>query len=191
MGALSASSPAPPFVPAANPRKKDALDKKEGARKTALLFACSTLEEQAYYVLASPQGQVGRTRTASSSSSSLYSVKEEEELKPEAATTAAAQEANPRHLFRVTPHYGRSDSNTSVGSNNSQQLGTARASAAAKSSVVLVALRQKKKNVKPQQCHRQNMVAQERRGIVTRRNRIPSVSAIGSNNDRKCGRKTW
>jgi len=167
---------ASPFIASATPKKSSA-DKKEGARRTALLFACSTLEEQAYYVLASdyqdPQGQGGRKRTTSSSS--LYSVKEEEEFRPEVSEASC-----PRHQFRVTPHY------------DSLQLGAPK-SAATKtgSGVILVALRKKKKSIKPQQCHRQNMVAQERRGSVTRRNRIPSISAIGSNNDRKCGRKTW
>merc|ERR1719295_2366264 len=177
---------AAPTFHSASPRKT--ADKKEGARKTALLFACSTLEEQAYYVLATdyqdPQGHVGRKRTTSSSSSYLYSVKEEEELTPESAASVESDASNPRRVYRVAPHYNNN--------NQSQQLGAAKvASVKTGSGVILVALRQKKKSIKPQQCHRQNMVAQERRGSVTRRNRIPSVSAIGSNNDRKCGRKTW
>jgi len=181
-----AAATAPSFH-SASPKKTNA-DKNEGARKTALLFACSTLEEQAYYVLATdyqdPQGHVGRKRTTSSSSSSLYSVKEEEELTPESAASVESDAANPRRVYRVAPHYNNN--------NQSQQLGAAKvASVKTGSGVILVALRQKKKSIKPQQCHRQNMVAQERRGSVTRRNRIPSVSAIGSNNDRKCGRKTW
>jgi len=170
-----AASCSTPFVASPTPKKSNA-DKKEGARRTALLFACSTLEEQAYYVLASdyqdPQGQAGRKRTTSSSS--LYSVKEEEEFRPEVSEASC-----PRHQFRVTPHY------------DSLQLGAPKSTTKTGSGVILVALRKKKKSVKPQQCHRQNMVVQERRGSVTRRNRIPSISAIGSNNDRKCGRKAW
>jgi len=171
-----AASCSNPFVASPTPKKSGNADKKEGARRTALLFACSTLEEQAYYVLASdyqdPQGQAGRKRTTSSSS--LYSVKEEEEFRPEVSEASC-----PRHQFRVTPHY------------DSLQLGAPKSTTKAGSGVILVALRKKKKSVKPQQCHRQNMVVQERRGSVTRRNRIPSISAIGSNNDRKCGRKAW
>jgi len=183
--AAGAASEAPVFASTVA-RKKSIQDQKESARKTALLFACSTLEEQAYLVLApdyqDPQGRGGRKRTTSSSSSSLYSVKEEDELKSEVGAEAYA--ANSPPVFRVTPHYNN---------NHSAQLGAAKVGTATKigSGVVLVALRQKKKSVKPQQYHRQNMVAQERRGSVTRRNRIPSVSAIGSNNDRKCGRRAW
>jgi len=182
---------AAPTFHSASPRKT--ADKKEGARKTALLFACSTLEEQAYFVLATdyqdPQGHVGRKRTTSSSSSSLYSVKEEEELKLESAAPVESDAAAySRRVYRVAPHYSSNNNNN----NHSQQLGAAKvASVKTGSGVILVALRQKKKSIKPQQCHRQNMVAQERRGSITRRNRIPSVSAIGSNNDRKCGRKSW
>jgi len=182
-----ASAPAPaPFV--ATPAKTG-VDQREGARRTALLFACSSLEEQSVFLLApdhqQTHGQSGRKRKTSSSSSSLYSVNEEEEFKPEVSSTSAAAAASsssstPRRLFHVTPHYGQS-----------QQLGAPKGGEAApKSGVIAVALRNQKKNVKPQQCHRQNMVAQERRGSITRRNRIPSVS-IGSNNDRKCGKKSW
>jgi len=167
------------------PKRSAGADPKEGARKTALLFACSTLEEQAYFVLASDhQGFAGRKRTTSSSSSSLYSVKEEEELSLEPPSEAGA--ANSRPVFKVAPRY---NSNNGV---TSQQLGAAKVSTTkVGGGVILVALRQKKKRVTPQQCHRQNLVAQERRGSLTRRNRIPSISAIGSNNDRKCGKKSW
>ena len=116
--------------------------------------------------------QGGRKRKTSSSSSSLYSVNEEEEFRAEVFSTSAAtasassssssSASTPRRLFRVTPHYGQS-----------QQLGAPKGSseAAPKSGVIVVALRRQKKSVKPQQCHRQNMVAQERRGSITRRNR--------------------
>merc|ERR1719495_1768479 len=187
--ASASTSASAPFV--ATPAKAG-VDNKEGARRTALLFACSTLEEQAVFLLApeyqQTHGQGGRKRKTSSSSSSLYSVNEEEEFRAEVSSTSSAAVAasasssasTPRRLFRVTPHYGQS-----------QQLGSPKGSEAApKSGVIVVALRSQKKNVKPQQCHRQNMVAQERRGSITRRNRIPSVS-IGSNNDRKCGKKSW
>merc|ERR1712168_951073 len=112
----------------------------------------------------------------------MDSVKEEEELKSESAASVESDAANSRRVYRVAPHYNNN--------NQSQQLGAAKvASVKTGSGVILVALRQKKKSIKPQQCHRQNMVAQERRGSVSRRNRIPSISAIGSNNDRKCGKK--
>jgi len=190
--ASASTSASAPFL--ATPAKAG-VDHKEGARRTALLFACSTLEEQAVFLLApeyqQTHGPGGRKRKTSSSSSSLYSVNEEEEFRAEVFSTSAAtasassssssSSSTPRRLFRVTPHYGQS-----------QQLGAPKGSsdAAPKSGVIVVALRRQKKSVKPQQCHRQNMVAQERRGSITRRNRIPSVS-IGSNNDRKCGKKSW
>jgi len=171
-----------PFISVA-PAKRTVPDEKEGARRAALLMACTSLEERGYMaIVAESPAEVpkpaGRVRTTSSSSSSLYCVKEEEELAPSAA---APTDAAPRNYFRTAPHY------------DSQQLGAARAAKAPHmtgSGVALVALRKKKTSVKPQQCHRQNLVALERRGSVTRRNRIPSVS-VGSNNDRKCGRKTW
>merc|ERR1719153_744624 len=171
-----------PFISVA-PSKRTVPDEKEGARRAALLMACTSLEERGYMaIVAESPAEVpkpaGRVRTTSSSSSSLYCVKEEEELAPSAA---APTDAAPRNYFRTAPHY------------DSQQLGAARAAKAPHmtgSGVALVALRKKKTSVKPQQCHRQNLVALERRGSVTRRNRIPSVS-VGSNNDRKCGRKTW
>ena len=47
-----ASATTAPFL-SATPKRNAGADPKEGARKTALLFACSTLEEQAYLVLAS------------------------------------------------------------------------------------------------------------------------------------------
>merc|ERR1711915_960576 len=95
----------------------------------ALLFAFSTLEEQAVFLLApeyqQTHGQGGRKRKTSSSSSSLYSVNEEEEFRAEVFSTSAAtasassssspSASTPRRLFRVTPHYGQS-----------QQLGAAR-----------------------------------------------------------------
>jgi len=182
-----ASATTAPFL-SATPKRNAGADPKEGARRTALLFACSTLEEQAYLVLASDhQGFAGRKRTTSSSSSSLYSVKEEEESSSEPPAETGA--ADSRRVFRVAPRY---NSNNNGGATSSQ-LGAAKVAATkvGGSGVILVALRQKKKCVTPQQCHRQNMVAQERRGSLTRRNRIPSVSAIGSNNDRKCGKKSW
>lgn len=171
-----------PFISVAPP-KRTVPDEKEGARRAALLMACTSLEERGYLAIvaespAEAPKPAGRVRTTSSSSSSLYCVKEEEELAPSAA---APTDAAPRNYFRTAPHY------------DSQQLGAARAAKAplmTGSGVALVALRKKKTSVKPQQCHRQNLVALERRGSVTRRNRIPSVS-VGSNNDRKCGRKTW
>jgi len=187
---------ATPFTPTATP-KKTAQDEKEGARRAALLLACSSLEERGYLAIVNEtQSEVhkkyfrplthldvlfsraaGRKRTTSSSSS-LYSVKEEEELASPTAPTTPTDAAQ-RRYFKVSPHY------------DSQQLGAAKVKAhSTGSGAVLVALRQKKNSVKPQQCHRQNMVALERRGSITRRNRIPSVS-VGSNNDRKCGRKTW
>merc|ERR1719376_1743196 len=169
-----------PFICVA-PSKRTVPDEKEGARRAALLMACTSLEERGYMaIVAESPAEVpkpaGRVRTTSSSSSSLYCVKEEEELAPSAAVPT---DAAPRNYFRTAPHY------------DSQQLGAARAVKAPHmtgSGVALVALRKKKTSVKPQQCHRQNLVALERRGSVTRRNRIPSVS-VGSNNDRKCGRK--
>merc|ERR550534_502841 len=110
---------------------------------------------------------VGRQRTVSSSSSSLTSVKEEEEEVQRLATTTSTT------TFRVAPHYTAAATAAKMGNG-----------------VFLVALRHKKKTIKPQQCHRQNMATQERRGSISRRNRIPSISS-GINNDRKCGRKTW
>jgi len=168
-----------PFISVAPP-KRTVPDEKEGARRAALLMACTSLEERGYLAIvaespAETPRPAGRVRTTSSSSSSLYCVKEEEELAP---STAAPTDAAPRNYFRTAPHYG------------SQQLGAAKAPLKTGSGVALVALRKKKTSAKPQQCHRQNMVAIERRGSLTRRNRIPSVS-VGSNNDRKCGRKTW
>merc|ERR1719209_1753052 len=135
-----------PFISVA-PSKRTFPDEKEGARRAALLMACTSLEERGYMAI----------------------------------VAESPADAEPRNYFRTAPHY------------DSQQLGAARAAKAPHmtgSGVALVALRKKKTSVKPQQCHRQNLVALERRGSVTRRNRIPSVS-VGSNNDRKCGRKTW
>lgn len=140
-------------------------DEKEAARKTAMLYACSTLEQQQHQYVYVNDMPVGRQRTVSSSSSSLTSVKEEEEEVQRLTTTTSTT------TFRVAPHY------------------TATA-AKMENGVFLVALRHKKKTIKPQQCHRQNMATQERRGSISRRNRIPSISS-GINNDRKCGRKTW
>merc|ERR1712142_521525 len=129
----SASAPAPaPFV--ATPAKTG-VDQREGARRTALLFACSSLEEQSVFLLApdhqQTHGQNGRKRKTSSSSSSLYSVNEEEEFKPEVSSTSAAAAASsssstPRRLFHVTPHYGQS-----------QQLGAPKGGEAAPKSGVL------------------------------------------------------
>merc|ERR1719489_278679 len=103
-----------PFISVA-PAKRTVPDEKEGARRAALLMACTSLEERGYMaIVAESPAEVpkpaGRVRTTSSSSSSLYCVKEEEELAP----TAAA----PRNYFRTAPHY------------DSQQLGAARAAKA-------------------------------------------------------------
>lgn len=160
-------SVAPLFTAAATPATKNSASaEKEAARKAAMLFACSSLEPQQHqqHIVISDK-PVGRQRTLSSSSSSLYSVREEEE----------EELRNSRRTYRVAPHY------------NAQQLGAAANNV---SGAILVALRQKKKTAKPQQCHRQNMVAQERRKCVTRRDRIPSISN-GINNDRKCGKRAW
>merc|ERR1712025_615657 len=85
------TSASAPFV--ATPAKAG-VDHKEGARRTALLFACSTLEEQAVFLLApeyqQTHGQGGKKRKTSSSSSSLYSVNEEEEFRAEVFSTSAA-----------------------------------------------------------------------------------------------------
>merc|ERR1719228_877981 len=139
--ASASTSASAPFV--ATPAKAG-VDNKEGARRTALLFACSTLEEQAVFLLApeyqQTHGQGGRKRKTSSSSS-LYSVNEEEEFRAEVSSTSAptasasSSASTPRRLFRVTPHYGQS-----------QQLGAPKGSEAApKSGVIVVALRSQKR----------------------------------------------
>jgi len=146
--------------------KKSPSDDKEAARKAAMLYAISSLEQQQYKQYAFVNEKpVGRQRTLSSSSSSLYSVREEEE----------EELKNSRRTYKAAPHY------------NALQLGPTTNNG---NGIILVALRHKNKTAKPQQCHKQNMVAQERRGSITRRNRIPSISN-GSNNDRKCGKRAW
>jgi len=162
-----------PLFSAAAARKTAGDFDAQAKRKAAMLLACATLEQQQHHQhVFINERPVGRQRTLSSSSSSLFSVKEEEEeaLKTSRAAAAAA-------TFRVTPHYCA----LPLGATNDARNG---------SGVIRVAQRQNKKTAKPQQCHRQNMVAQERRGSITRRNRIPSISN-GSNNDRKCGKRAW
>merc|ERR1712002_796035 len=162
---------APLFTAAATRKTAGDFDA-QAKRKAAMLLACATLEQQQLHQhIFVNERPVGRQRTLSSSSSSLFSVKEEgeEALKTSRAAAAAT--------FRVTPHYCALPLNSTNDARNG-------------SGVIRVAQRQNKKTAKPQQCHRQNMVAQERRGSITRRNRIPSISN-GSNNDRKCGKRAW
>jgi len=164
-----AESSAVPLFAAAKPAiaKDLASTQKEVARKAAMLYACSSLEQQQHQQQARiAEKPAGRHRTLSSSSS-LFAVEEEEEEEEPRVSS--------RRTYKVAPNY------------NALQLG---APANNVTGAILVALRHKKKTEKPQQCHRQNMVAQERRGCVTRRNRIPSISN-GANNDRKCGKRAW